>query len=99
MCRLRPQFPELRATLLNDLQALPGNHLVIVRYSPRHRPYEEWVYNHADIDGSKIVFAREMSADENRSLLEYFKDRQVWLLEPDLSPPRLRKLTNPREIA
>jgi hypothetical protein len=30
-----------------------------------------------------------MGESENRELLEYFADRKIWLLEPDLSPPRL----------
>lgn len=68
-----------RAKLVADLLAMPGKHLVVVRYTPDHRPSEEWVYNGADIDGSPIVFARDMGDARNVRLLEYFKDRQVWL--------------------
>jgi hypothetical protein len=62
----------------------------LVRYSAAHDPIQEWVYNKADIDASKLVWARDMTPEENRRLIDYFKDRHVWLLEPDCSPLQLR---------
>jgi hypothetical protein len=81
-----------RARILAQLQGTDGRHLVIVRYGPRHFPNEEWVYNGADIDGAKVVWAREMDSAQNRKLLEYFKDRHVWLVEvdQDSSAPELK---------
>jgi len=78
-----------RAQVLDRLRAMPGAHLVIVRYTLRHDPGDEWVYNDAEIDKSKVVWAREMDPGSNRTLLRYFANRQPWLVEPDLSPPRL----------
>jgi hypothetical protein len=68
-----------------------GRHLIIVRYGPEHDPYQEWVYNEADIDSSKVVWAREMNPAEDQKLIEYFKDRQIWLLNVgnDEWPPKL----------
>jgi hypothetical protein len=48
------------------------------------------VYNKADIDGAKVVWVREIELEHNRKLLDYFKDRHVWLLEPDAEPPILQ---------
>jgi hypothetical protein len=78
-----------RARILSELQQSEGRHLVVVRYGPEHWPDHEWVYNEADIDGARVVWAREMVAAQNRRLLVYFNDRRVWLLEADMEPPRL----------
>jgi len=69
-----------RPRILAQLKETSGRHLIIVRYGPLHSAYE-WVYNEADIDGAKVVWAREMDSAQNRKLLEYFKDRHVWLVE------------------
>lgn len=76
-----------RAAIKSYLESLPGKQLVLVRYSPTHAPFIDWVYNAADIDRSKVVWAREMDAPSNAALLRYFADRQVWLVEPDSDTP------------
>lgn len=30
-----------------------------------------------------------MGVDYNAELLQYFKERQVWIIEPDIVPPKL----------
>ena len=50
--------------LVQQLEATPGKHLVIVHYAPELFADHEWVYNDADIDGSKIVWAREKPTPE-----------------------------------
>jgi len=72
-----------RAALEARLRKLPGQHLVIVRYAPEHEPFAEWVYNDADLDAAKIVWARDMGAVRNEELIEYYKGRHIWLIEPD----------------
>jgi hypothetical protein len=77
-----------KAALQDRLEHLPGGQLVIVRYSPRHNVHEEWVYNDADIDAAKVVWARDMGTAQNETLLQYFRSRRVWLVEPDARPFR-----------
>src|SRR5262249_36731885 len=50
-----------RTQVLRQLEALPGRQLAIVRYAAKHDPMSEWVYNAADIDGAKVVWARAMN--------------------------------------
>jgi len=80
--------PQGRHAIHNRLVSLPGKHLVFVRYGPGHA-FEEWVYNAADIDSSRIVWARDLGGEENQKLEHYYPDRQVWLLQPDIHPPLL----------
>jgi hypothetical protein len=56
---------------------------VIVRYVPTYPVKSEWVYNSADIDSAPVVWARAMDAGATARLVDYFRDRQVWLVEPD----------------
>jgi hypothetical protein len=75
--------------MLKRLENLAGEHLVIVRYGLHHIPDQDWVHNHADIDHAKIVWARDMGAVRNQELIEYFRDRRVWLLNADARAPEL----------
>jgi len=81
--------PERRVAVNHQLALVPGKQLVFVRYWPRHIFQDEWVYNAADIDASRIVWARDLGPDEDEKLRRYYPDRTVWLLEPDARPPRL----------
>ena len=70
--------------------AQAGQDLVLVRYADDHNPNAEWVYNESDIDSAEVVWAREMSDEGRQDLLEYFSDRNVWIVEPDFDPPQVR---------
>jgi hypothetical protein len=80
-----------RVAITQQLDAAPGRHLVIVRYGPHHDVDWEWVYNAADIDGAKIVWARDMGDPNNQELLQYFGSHHSWNLNGDESPPKLRR--------
>jgi hypothetical protein len=89
--RFPSKFAVQRAKLVEQLNKAGASHLVIVRYAPTHNIHAEWVYNLADIDGSRIIWARDMGDAQNRELLDYYRssNRRVWLLEPDHASPVL----------
>ncbi len=72
-----------RAAIQEKLLHTPGKHLILVRYGEDHNIHDEWVYNGAEIDSAKVLWARELDPEQNAKLLAYFKDRHVWLVEPD----------------
>lgn len=78
-----------RAKIVAQLESLPGPQLVLVHYGANHDCMHEWVYNLADIDHQKLVWARDMGGKQNEELLRYYSSRRVWSLEADAMPPRL----------
>ncbi len=78
-----------RAQVVKKLENLPGKHLVLVEYGPEHIGHAEWVYNRANIDDAKVVWARPMGPAKNTELLDYFHDRNVWQIDADAEQPKL----------
>ena len=72
-----------RAQVLKTLEDSPGRHLVIVRYGVPHNVHREWVFNEADLDTAKVVWARDMGEQSNQELIQYFRDRHIWLVEEE----------------
>lgn len=79
----------VRSHLQEWLSSRSRKQLVLVRYKRNHSPNQEWVYNLADIDASKVVWAREMDEKSDAELVKYYKDREVWLLQADNWPQHL----------
>jgi hypothetical protein len=83
--------PERRIAVNRQLSELPGEVLVFVHYAPQHLFQEEWVWNAADIDGARVVWARDLGPEENEKLRDYYPDRTALLFEPDARPMRLSR--------
>ena len=85
-----PKSPTDRHYLVTQqLDRLPGQLLVFVHYGPRHVFQDEWVWDAADIDRARVVWARDLGASENQKLQNYYPGRQAFLLDPDIDPPAL----------
>ncbi len=78
-----PPHAAERKHIIEFLEQAGGRHLIVVRYDPTHQATYEWVYNDADIDDARIVWARELDPPENGRLLKYFRDRTQWLFDAD----------------
>jgi hypothetical protein len=86
-----------RAVIQKKLEQTPGKHLILLRYDEdNHNLHDEWVYNGAEIDTAKVLWARELDAQQNARLFAYFKDRQFWLVEPDTDNTELIPYEPPR---
>jgi hypothetical protein len=72
-----------RVAIAEKLSHTPGKHLILVRYGEGYNVHDDWVFNGAEIDGAKVLWARETNARQNAKLFAYFKDRQIWLIEPE----------------
>ena len=87
-----------RASITRQLDAQPGQHVVLVSYSPDFDPDREWVYNLSDIDAQKIVWARDMGPEQNRELLNYYPGRKFWQVYASTAPPHLEPYTDAKSI-
>jgi hypothetical protein len=85
-----------RLAIAEKLQRTPGKHLIVVRYEKdNHNIHDEWVYNGAEIDGAKVLWARELDDQQNAKLFFYFHDRKIWLVTPDSDNTYLEPYTPP----
>jgi hypothetical protein len=75
-----------KARITAALEKMPGNHLVFVQAKTDPHNLFQWIYNGADIDHSRIVWARDMGTEENARLAEYMAGRQMWMVNPNLEP-------------
>jgi hypothetical protein len=87
-----------RAAIEKTLDHTPGKHLIPVRDTDDHNIHDDWVYNGAEIDGAKVLWARELDAEQNAKLLDYFKDRKIWLVTPDTDNTYLEPYTPPAQV-
>lgn len=78
-----------RAQIVGKLNVIPGQHLVIVDDPPPFG-HGEWVYNRANIDSAKIVWARDMGSDRNAELINYFRGRTLWTVNVGDTQPTIR---------
>jgi len=78
-------FAVNREMVTKALDAVPGDHLVLVHYSDPGTPYmrQEWVYNSDDIDSQRIVWAHELEPEvTDAPLICHFSTRHIWLFSP-----------------
>jgi hypothetical protein len=74
------------------LSATEGQHVVFVKYRPTHTFFDEWVYDGAEIDASRIVWCRAISPDEDARVIRYYKGRRFWLAEVESRMVRVTRL-------
>lgn len=68
-----------------------GPVLAIVRYGPEHPRDFEWVYNHADLQAAKVVWARDLGSERDADLFATMPERSVWIVEADERPVVVRR--------
>ena len=79
-----------RADVLWKLRRCPGQQLAIVRHNPStDMGFDGWVFNRADLKSAKVIWAHDMGPAKNQELIDYFKGRNVWLVDADNNPPKL----------
>jgi hypothetical protein len=94
-----PRAIHARYYLGDWLEKQPGQHLVLVHYGPKHDFGTQWIYNRAEVDSAKVVWARDISPADNQPLLKYFSNRQAWRVEADAPAPQLERVNGSGQTA
>jgi hypothetical protein len=88
-----------RAAMLRSLSRDPGGQLVIVHYNPNHKlAFNDWVYNRADLNSAKVIWADDMGPAKNQELIRYYKNRRVWLVDADDQLPKLEPYSDAADL-
>jgi hypothetical protein len=86
-CRVEGNQNKPRITA--QLASLPGDHLIFVKAKRDPNNLYQWIYNAADIDGSRFVWARDLGDAENTQLAASMAGRRVWMVDPNVEPATL----------
>ena len=81
-----------KSALTAHLQAQRGRHIVLVKRKTDPYDFFQWVYNGADIDNSEIIWARDLGPGKNAALLEYYRNRTAWEVDPNVKPASIRRI-------
>ena len=81
-----------RSSILNRLTKESGNQLVFVAYKARHSFYNEWVWNAADIDSSRIIWARDLGPENDARLMNLYSQRSSWRVDVGGGTAKLTRL-------
>ncbi|MCX7604902.1 MAG: hypothetical protein N2036_12570, partial [Bryobacteraceae bacterium] len=92
-----PRQGRARAAIQRQIEQQPGRHVAIVRYN-RSILSPSWVFNSPDIDSQRVIWAQDMG-ERNQELLDYYRDRTFWIVEPDAKPPRATIWRTPQQAA
>jgi hypothetical protein len=87
-CRVEGNLNKSRIS--RQLEQVPGAHLVFVQAKSDEKNLFQWIYNSADIDASRIVWARDLGEVRNAQLAAYYQgSRALWLVDPNVEPARI----------
>lgn len=75
-----------KARMIAELERTPGNHLVFVKAKTDPDNLYQWIFNDADLDAARVVWARDLGAERNAELAHYYAGRDTWLVDPNVEP-------------
>lgn len=75
-----------RAQITRELENRPGPQLALVRPSARRNVLDQWVYNAADLDSARVLWAYDMGAAQNAELMRQYPERTAWIVDLGTEP-------------
>jgi hypothetical protein len=71
----------VRSDTIKQLESVSGRDLVLVVSNDHNPLHTELVFNDADIDSSRIVWAHSLGEKEDSEIIAYYSSRRPWLFE------------------
>jgi hypothetical protein len=91
-CITRTTSP--RSLAVARLEALPGRHLVLVRYDAARPLRASWIANDPDIDSARLIWANDLGEARNAELIARYPGHRLWRVTlRDGEVPQLRPAT------
>jgi hypothetical protein len=78
-----PVFGLTREATILQIRKIPGRHLVLVEYTPNSNPFCDWVFNTADIDSQRIIWATSLGEEQDAALIAKYPERNLWVYDAD----------------
>lgn len=69
-----------RHELEEIIKILPDRYMAVVSYDINYDLHDEIVYNKADIENAKLIWAHDLSDEKNASLFEYYNNRKILMI-------------------
>jgi hypothetical protein len=75
-----------RAHVVNELESHPGLQLALVRTSPNRNVLDQWIYNGADLNTARVLWAYDMGTAQNAELMRQYPGRTAWIIDLATEP-------------
>ena len=80
-------WADARHHLADSLAATGTINVLVVRYPTSHSFHEEWVYNGANIDQQRVVWAHDLGEGRDSALTRYYAGRRISYVDVSENPP------------
>ncbi|HXU21043.1 MAG TPA: hypothetical protein VN788_10715 [Verrucomicrobiae bacterium] len=81
-----------RSRIIDRLRRVGGDHLVFVKYVGHNPRHIQWIHNRADVDSSRIIWARDLGTQADMHLIQHYPSRAAWRVDTGLGEPALTRL-------
>jgi hypothetical protein len=67
-----------RGLAVAQINAIPGRHLVLVRYDATRPLRASWIANDPDIDAARVIWANDLGSRRNAALIARYPGYRLW---------------------
>lgn len=69
-----------KADLEEMVEKLPDRYIALVNYNPNYSFHDEIVFNKADIENAKLIWAHDLGSTKNKPMLRFYNNRKILMI-------------------